>query len=136
MQIVLLDRTPLEHICSFWSTHLMNFATSEAMYSLFPCSSLGLKRMIILSMWSSGEIRAYDKYVLRGYSRGSVDDMSGLAELKYRRNVVDEHTRRVCFPGSSLEIDGKFLDVLLYFSVRGVSVVEEVVSSSSDSELD
>lgn len=91
---------PLVYVLTrFWSTHIMNFATWDGMYCLFPESSLLRKQMCVVRCRRGRELKAYDKYVRRGFGRGEMDLPLHLREFEGERFVGDELTHRVVFSG-------------------------------------
>lgn len=106
LQLALVQSEPLAYIMqSCWSTHLMNFATSEAMYSLFPVSALQERQMGIVSLREFEAREACDKYVDRGFTGLSLDRLPPLGEFRNDRVVGDEWTRRVAFDNDSAQAD-------------------------------
>jgi hypothetical protein len=81
---------------TFWGTHLMNFATWNGIYCLFPETTLNHK-MVVLDSLEEVERFSYDYFVGRGFSHVSVDGVQDLAEFGNERTVFDEVTRMVPF---------------------------------------
>ncbi|KAH1805987.1 hypothetical protein KXX35_009945, partial [Aspergillus fumigatus] len=106
VDFVIVSSEPLVYIVrEFWSTHLMNFATWDGMYCLFPESCLLRKQMCFVRCRSGGELRAYEKYVERGFGRCDMDLSLSLREFESERFVGDELTHRVVFSG--VEVEGR-----------------------------
>lgn len=103
--IQLIDcRRVCEYILStFWSTHLMNFATHESIYSLFPRLTLG-KKMILLGWLEERQLIAYEKYVDRGYRWLSWNEAAQEDEISSQRSIGDILTRRIPFKANECQI--------------------------------
>lgn len=80
-----------------WATHLMNFATHEALYCVFPEATLERNEMYMLSVDSVGELSCFEKYLLRGFRRGDGAAMRSRAEFEGCRSIGDAFTKRDCF---------------------------------------
>lgn len=83
-----------------WSTHVMNFATHEALYCLFPQATLERNEMYMLAVDTVGELEDYQKYLGRGFRRGDGDQMRRRREFSAVRSVGDMFTKRVGFSSS------------------------------------
>ncbi|KAH1805722.1 hypothetical protein KXX35_000425, partial [Aspergillus fumigatus] len=100
VRFVIVPCEPLEFVLTkLWSTHIMNFATWDGMYCLFPESCLHRKQMCFLRCQSGRELRAYEKYVERGFGRCDMDLSLALREFESERFVGDDLTYRVVFSG-------------------------------------
>ncbi|KAK9577977.1 hypothetical protein V6Z92_008670 [Aspergillus fumigatus] len=97
VQIVVLRQDPVRYILEmFWGTHLMNFATWEGVYCLFPETTLKHK-MVVLHSREEAELSAYDKYCQRGFLRVRRKEVEDIGEFRGERDVYDHLTCRVGF---------------------------------------
>lgn len=123
MQVIVLWQEPVMHILhSFWSIHLMNYATWEGIYSLYPVSTLDMRSMVVVKSLSRKERVALDKYVQRGFRLTSLNDVWHLEEFHKSRTVRDELVRRVSL-GSSLSEENPLRLWRFRLSERGVEYV-------------
>ncbi|KAH1805913.1 hypothetical protein KXX35_010022, partial [Aspergillus fumigatus] len=124
VDIVVVNEPLVYILMRFWSTHIMNFATWDGMYCLFPQSVLVRKQMCVVRCRDVRELKAYDKYVGRGFFWGGVD-LPDLGEFQSERFVGDDLTYRVVFSG--VEVEGRVPMALrsVRFVVRktGVTIV-------------
>lgn len=95
---------PIRHIlCQSWSTHLMNFATWEAIYSCFPRSTFRQKHVALLNCEREVRSEAFDKYVESGFSYVPYESC-GSKDLNDERRVGDDMSFRIPFSGGSKEV--------------------------------
>lgn len=95
---VCLDENPIRYVMrTIWSTHLLNIATHESIYCLFPGSGVDQKVMFFTRFPEPEIVKLYQTYVDRGYRRGQAGQAAQLYEFSSERFVGDIFTRRVKF---------------------------------------
>lgn len=139
VQLVVLRDVPLPYVLgTFWATHLMNFATWEGVYCVFPRLTLNYGMLVL-----HHKQEAYDIYCGRGFWPAVGEQVSDLAELVSEREVFDSMTRKFPFLGSfgelapAGEVGDSVVDVLsdgVRFRLR--CMVHGSGSGSSDGDFD
>ncbi|KAH1805959.1 hypothetical protein KXX35_009988 [Aspergillus fumigatus] len=105
VRVVVSRYDPVQYIMgSSWGTHLMNFATWNGIYCLFPEATLS-GRMVVLDGFEDVAQSSYEAFVGRGFSRVEVGQVRELAEFKSERMVFDEVTRMVPFLFGSYSVE-------------------------------
>lgn len=124
VQLVVLRVSPVPYILgTFWASHLMNFATWEGMYCVFPESTLQRKEMRVFSCSTVSELKAYDKYVRRGFKRMELCASDVLGEFQGHRFVGDGMTRRVGFSKAREGSEQEFMGELFSVGEQGVKAI-------------
>lgn len=135
MQLISTFRDPVKHIlCSFWSSHIMNVATWESIYSVFPTSTLNLRQMGTFNISTHTELQAYDKYVDRGYAAVPRSTLRSRAEFQGERKVGDEQTLRVPFSGSPREPDSDLANLKFKFVKGGLKMSRRVTTQGTPAQ--
>lgn len=123
VDLMLLYEHPIVYcLKKFWSCHLMNFVTWEGMYCLFPDSVLLHKYMFVVRCGDVDHLKAYDKYVGRGFRLVTAETLSSFGEFKNDRFVGDRWTRRVVFSGAPVEVPEPVRSVQFCVDGTGVGV--------------
>lgn len=110
----------------------MNVATWESIYCLFPTGTLCNKQMGVFSAFNEVELKAYDKYVDRGYTVAGFELLGQLPEFQNDRIVGDEWTHRVMFPGAPSSVDLSIRDVEFKVGQGGLEYPPSSESDESD----
>lgn len=125
---------PMSHVLrSCWSSHMVNMATWESMYSLFPVTTLDNRRMVVANVSTHAQLLAYSKYIRRGYQDTPFVDVIDLSEFSNQRAVGDEWTRRVRFSGTEYAQDN-YMD-FTFKVVQGAIELTGSGRSSFDDDL-
>lgn len=124
---------PVGHILStFWATHVINFATWEGVYSVFPQSTLDKKWMAHFGGTRASHLLGYEKYRQRGYTLAPSDETGQLAELSGKRRVGDSMTKRYGFSKTMDEqLDAQY-SVKFNVSRKGVRISHRKYDSESE----
>lgn len=78
-----------------WASHVANFATSRAIYSLFPKSVV---RKVMYLFQAESELGwLFSEYVGAGFGRSEDVGLDKSVEMCSNRYVGDKFTSRVCF---------------------------------------
>lgn len=130
---------PLHYVMlKSWSTVIMNIATWESIYCLFPVSTLDNRHMVTIKATTHAELEAHDKYLQRGYTDVHYEDVSGLGEFRSKRTVGDDWTRRVMFSGQQAEPEPTVSQADFFTTREGVKIFQtnEVATLTKRSEFD
>lgn len=107
MELVVLQSDPVGHVLrTFYGTHVMNFATWEKAYCMFPLLTLVKGEMLLFRVDTQVELEAYDKYRHRGFTRVGLSQVKGSSEVKGVRSVGDVFTKEVVFPPLEMDVGG------------------------------
>jgi hypothetical protein len=123
--MIVTECDPLEHIMrTAWGTPVLNIATWEGMYCLFPEITLGQRQMVVRFKLNEGELRAYDLYAARGFRRVRYDQVRDEQWTDKARFFGDDDTVRVGF-SQTPDLVERLDDVDLRLSVTalGLAVV-------------
>ncbi|KAJ6125959.1 hypothetical protein N7471_010452 [Penicillium samsonianum] len=106
---------------TFWSTHLMNFATWESIYGLFPFSTIVRKHICVLSSDKIIGLNEYDEFVKLGFKRESL-----ISLWQKERSVGDEWTRRSMFSDVRFEPQPEFIRARFRIGNEGIQFLSTV----------
>jgi hypothetical protein len=96
--LFLVRENPFRYILStVWSSAVANVATHEAIYCLFPVTTLDQKEMQVFSCDSAEALRVYERFLQRGYKRILKVDVLSLGEYEMARFVGDLRCRVFLF---------------------------------------
>lgn len=112
IQLIVVRDEPINYILeTFYSTHIMNIASWKAAYCLFPETTLEYRLMCISAMTRHTELRQFDKWSKRGFTKiwnATDEKMHWLKEeLCTERRVGDDKTYKVVFPDMETTEDSK-----------------------------
>lgn len=104
----LFERPVWGFMTHFWSSHVFNLATWEAIYCLFPEATMQNRMMHIFPgrPWGSGEV--LERWFSRGFSRAAGNEKFSSSEFQSERYFGDSMTYRLGFSKS----DGVVPEVL------------------------
>ncbi|KAN0074067.1 hypothetical protein V8E54_008004 [Elaphomyces granulatus] len=109
IDLAILPCNPIEfHIERFYGTHVLNYATWNIAYSLFPRLSLRDRKMVVFHHLPYSALLSFDKYRHRGFEYITIQDAClRYPELDQLRSTGDAHCE--VMPFSSIELDATHL---------------------------
>jgi hypothetical protein len=144
IDMTIVDRHPISFVIDrFYGTHLLNYATSDKAYCLFPQLTLEARKMVVFTDLTATARHSFDNYsTFRGFGHITIRDASlHYPELSLRRSTGDS----LCLIESFSTIDVSDVgtsqqDSPLYFELtagemRVIPQTEEVHSSESCKDI-
>src|ERR1700744_2759556 len=113
IDLAILPCNPIEfHIERFYGTHVLNYATWNIAYCLFPQLSLRDRKMVVFRHLPYSALLSFDKYRHRGFEHITIQDACPrYPELDQLRSTGDAHC--AVKPFSSIKLDATQLETQL-----------------------
>lgn len=124
--VILYDVAPVKYLIdTAWSTHMLNLATHESIYCLFPKATLDNKLMYIPRLPEASALRFYKMYTDRGYRRQVDKSLQQTVEFSNERYVGDELTSRFRFDASAAGVPAHLQMVKFAVTPFGICLVKK-----------
>lgn len=123
VKLLCLFVEPARYVCAtVVSSHLMNFATHEALYCLFPEATFRRRKMCI----SSHDWQSWSQYVDRRFSFVSFQQCLSCEEFHGMRRIGDGLSIRVPFSGREVMASNRLGHLSFWVSESGVQMNQEI----------